>query len=145
MDVEPTGRDQCHRVGGRVENRADDRDVSDTGAGEVPLLVGNDHAVVVRIVGLGRINVSVACQLELRLLVVDAVTGQNGLSQAREFMKAADITGLVLTKLDGTAKGGIAVAIAKELNLPIRYCGIGEKADDLVVFDPKVYVEGLFE
>ncbi|MDQ3013925.1 MAG: signal recognition particle-docking protein FtsY [Acidobacteriota bacterium] len=79
------------------------------------------------------------------LLVVDAVTGQNGLSQAREFMKAADITGLVLTKLDGTAKGGIAVAIAKELNLPIRYCGIGEKADDLVVFDPRVYVEGLFE
>ncbi len=79
------------------------------------------------------------------LLVVDAVTGQNGLSQAREFMKVADITGLVLTKLDGTAKGGIAVAIAKELNLPIRYCGIGEKADDLVVFDPRVYVEGLFE
>src|SRR5581483_10974385 len=65
------------------------------------------------------------------LLVVDAVTGQNGLSQAREFMKTSDITGLVLTKLDGTAKEGIAVAIAKELNLPIRYCGIGEKADDL--------------
>jgi len=79
------------------------------------------------------------------LLVVDAVTGQNGLSQAREFMKAASVTGLVLTKLDGTAKGGIAVAIAKELNLPIRYCGIGEKADDLVVFDPKIYVDGLFE
>lgn len=79
------------------------------------------------------------------LLVVDAVTGQNGLSQAREFLKAADITGLVLTKLDGTAKGGIAVAIAKELNLPIRYCGIGEQADDLVVFDSKAYVEGLFE
>jgi fused signal recognition particle receptor len=79
------------------------------------------------------------------LLVVDAVTGQNGLSQAREFMKAIDVTGLVLTKLDGTAKGGIAVAIAKELNLPIRYCGIGEKADDLVVFDPVTYVDGLFE
>ena len=79
------------------------------------------------------------------LLVVDAVTGQNGLSQAREFMKVADVTGLVLTKLDGTAKGGIAVAIAKELNLPIRYCGIGERADDLVVFDPKTYVDGLFE
>lgn len=78
------------------------------------------------------------------LLVIDAVTGQNGLSQAREFMKVADVTGLVLTKLDGTAKGGIAVAIAKELNLPIRYCGIGEKADDLVVFDPAIYVEGLF-
>jgi fused signal recognition particle receptor len=79
------------------------------------------------------------------LLVVDAVTGQNGLSQAREFMKAVDVTGLVLTKLDGTAKGGIAVAIAKELNLPIRYCGIGEKADDLVAFDPGTYVDGLFE
>ncbi len=78
------------------------------------------------------------------LLVIDAVTGQNGLSQAREFMKVADVTGLVLTKLDGTAKGGIAVAIAKELNLPIRYCGIGEKADDLVVFDPATYVDGLF-
>lgn len=79
------------------------------------------------------------------LLVVDAVTGQNGLSQAREFMKVADVTGLVLTKLDGTAKGGIAIAIAKELNLPIRYCGIGEKADDLVVFDPQTYVDGLFD
>jgi fused signal recognition particle receptor len=79
------------------------------------------------------------------LLVVDAVTGQNGLSQAREFMKTADVTGLVLTKLDGTAKGGIAVAIAKELNLPIRYCGIGEQVDDLVVFDAHAYVESLFE
>lgn len=79
------------------------------------------------------------------LLVVDAVTGQNGLTQAREFLKVANVTGLVLTKLDGTAKGGIAVAIAKDLNLPIRYCGIGEKADDLVVFDPEAYVDGLFE
>jgi fused signal recognition particle receptor len=79
------------------------------------------------------------------LLVLDAVTGQNGLSQAREFLKATGVTGLVLTKLDGTAKGGIAVAIAKELDLPIRYCGIGEKADDLVVFDPKTYVDGLFD
>ena len=79
------------------------------------------------------------------LLVIDAVTGQNGLSQAREFTRVADVTGLVLTKLDGTARGGIAVAIAKELSLPIRYCGIGEQADDLVVFDPRVYVDGLFE
>jgi fused signal recognition particle receptor len=79
------------------------------------------------------------------LLVVDAVTGQNGLIQAREFLKTANVTGLVLTKLDGTAKGGIAVAIAKDLNLPIRYCGIGEKADDLIVFDPRAYVDGLFE
>lgn len=78
------------------------------------------------------------------LLVVDAVTGQNGLEQARQFLKVAGVTGIVLTKLDGTAKGGIAVAIAKELNLPIRYAGIGEKVDDLVVFDPSHYVEGLF-
>jgi len=78
------------------------------------------------------------------LLVVDAVTGQNGLEQARQFLRVAGVTGIVLTKLDGTAKGGIAVAIAKELNLPIRYAGIGEKVDDLVVFDPQQYVNGLF-
>jgi fused signal recognition particle receptor len=79
------------------------------------------------------------------LLVVDAITGQNGLEQARQFLKVAGVTGIVLTKLDGTAKGGIAVAIAKELSLPIRYAGIGEKVDDLVVFDPELYVNGLFE
>jgi fused signal recognition particle receptor len=78
------------------------------------------------------------------LLVIDAVTGQNGLEQARQFMKVADVTGIVLTKLDGTAKGGIAVAIAKELNLPIRYIGIGEQVDDLMVFDAENYVNGLF-
>lgn len=78
------------------------------------------------------------------LLVLDAVTGQNGLEQARQFLKVAGVTGVVLTKLDGTAKGGIAVAIAKELNLPIRYVGIGEQVDDLVVFDPEQYVNGLF-
>ncbi|HEY0079909.1 MAG TPA: signal recognition particle-docking protein FtsY [Pyrinomonadaceae bacterium] len=78
------------------------------------------------------------------LLVLDAVTGQNGLEQARQFLKVAGVTGIVLTKLDGTAKGGIAVAIAKELRLPIRYAGIGEKVDDLVVFDSEQYVNGLF-
>ncbi len=78
------------------------------------------------------------------LLVIDAVTGQNGLEQARQFMKTADVTGIVLTKLDGTAKGGIAVAIAKELNLPIRYVGIGEQVNDLMVFDAESYVNGLF-
>ena len=78
------------------------------------------------------------------LLVVDAVTGQNGLEQARQFLKIAGVTGIVLTKLDGTAKGGIAVAIAKELSLPIRYAGIGEKVDDLVVFDSEQYVNSLF-
>lgn len=78
------------------------------------------------------------------LLVIDAVTGQNGLEQARQFTKVANVTGIVLTKLDGTAKGGIAVAIAKDLNLPIRYVGIGEQVDDLMVFDPESYVNGLF-
>ena len=78
------------------------------------------------------------------LLVVDAVTGQNGLEQARQFLRVAGVTGIVLTKLDGTAKGGIAIAIAKELGLPIRYAGIGEKVDDLVVFDPEQYVNNLF-
>jgi len=78
------------------------------------------------------------------LLVLDAVTGQNGLEQARQFLKVAGVTGIVLTKLDGTAKGGIAVAIARELDLPIRYVGIGEQVDDLVVFNPEDYVNGLF-
>ena len=79
------------------------------------------------------------------LLVIDAVTGQNGLEQARQFMKVANVSGIVLTKLDGTAKGGIAVAIAKELNLPIRYVGIGEQVNDLMVFEPEAYVNGLFD
>ncbi len=78
------------------------------------------------------------------LLVIDAVTGQNGLEQARQFTKAANVTGIVLTKLDGTAKGGIAVAISHELKLPIRYVGIGEQVNDLMVFDPEAYVNGLF-
>jgi fused signal recognition particle receptor len=78
------------------------------------------------------------------LLVIDAVTGQNGLEQARQFLKVADVTGIVLTKLDGTAKGGIAVAIAKELKLPIRYVGIGEQVNDLMVFEADSYVNGLF-
>lgn len=79
------------------------------------------------------------------LLVIDAVTGQNGLEQARQFTKTADVTGIVLTKLDGTAKGGIAVAISKELGLPIRYVGVGEQVNDLMAFDPESYVNGLFD
>jgi fused signal recognition particle receptor len=79
------------------------------------------------------------------LLVLDAVTGQNGLEQARQFLTTAGVTGIVLTKLDGTAKGGIVIAIARELGLPIRYVGIGEKADDLVRFDAESFVRSLFE
>jgi fused signal recognition particle receptor len=79
------------------------------------------------------------------LLVLDATVGQNGLSQAREFMGVAGVNGIVLTKLDGTAKGGIAVAIAHDLKLPIRYVGVGEGIDDLVPFAPEEYVNALFE
>src|SRR5687768_8211100 len=79
------------------------------------------------------------------LLVIDAVTGQNGLEQAKQFMKVANVTGIALTKLDGTAKGGIAVAIAKELGLPIRYIGVGEQVNDLMVFNAEEYVNGLFD
>jgi len=79
------------------------------------------------------------------LLVLDATVGQNGVVQAREFMGAAGVNGIVLTKLDGTAKGGVAVAIANDLKLPIRYVGVGEGLDDLVPFDATEYVDGLFE
>lgn len=77
------------------------------------------------------------------LLVMDATTGQNGLQQARLFTQAAGVTGIVVTKLDGTAKGGIAVAIARELNLPVRYVGVGEKMDDLLEFDAGAFVDAL--
>jgi len=79
------------------------------------------------------------------LLVMDATTGQNGLQQARMFTESAGVTGIVLTKLDGTAKGGVVVAICRELGLPVRYVGIGEKAGDLLPFDPKEFVDSLFE
>ena len=79
------------------------------------------------------------------LLVLDATVGQNGLTQAREFTTVAGVTGIVLTKLDGTAKGGIAVAIAHELKLPIRYVGVGEGIDDLIPFSPQEYVDALFQ
>jgi fused signal recognition particle receptor len=78
------------------------------------------------------------------LLVVDATVGQNGLVQAREFMAASGANGIILTKLDGTAKGGVAVAIAHDLRLPIRYVGVGEGLDDLVPFDAATYVDALF-
>jgi fused signal recognition particle receptor len=78
------------------------------------------------------------------LLVLDATVGQNGLVQAREFMAASGVTGIVLTKLDGTAKGGVVVAIAHDLKLPIRYVGVGEAIEDLLPFDADAYVEALF-
>jgi len=77
------------------------------------------------------------------LLVLDATTGQNGLVQARQFLEAVDVTGVVLTKLDGTAKGGVVVAIQRELGLPVKLVGLGEGPDDLVAFDPEDFVEAL--
>ena len=79
------------------------------------------------------------------LLVIDATTGQNGISQAKEFSKLIKITGIVLTKLDGTAKGGIVFAIKQEVGLPVKYVGLGEKEEDLITFDIEKYIYGLFK
>jgi fused signal recognition particle receptor len=79
------------------------------------------------------------------LLVLDATTGQNALIQAKEFKNAADITGLVLTKLDGTAKGGIVISIKQMLGIPVKFIGVGEKMDDLEEFDARDFISALFE
>ena len=78
------------------------------------------------------------------LLVLDATTGQNGLTQAREFAEAVAVTGVVLTKLDGSAKGGIVIAVQRELGIPVKLVGLGEGADDLVVFDGDRFIDALF-
>jgi fused signal recognition particle receptor len=79
------------------------------------------------------------------LIVLDATTGQNALVQAKQFMEAADITGIILTKMDGTAKGGIAVAIQSELGIPVKYIGVGEKIEDLQKFNSDEFVNALFD
>ena len=78
------------------------------------------------------------------LLVLDATTGKNAVSQVKEFGGVADITGIILTKLDGTAKGGIVITIADEFDMPVKFIGVGEGIDDLKVFDPKEFAEGIF-
>ena len=78
------------------------------------------------------------------LLVLDATTGQNAVNQAREFKNAAGITGIVLTKLDGTARGGVVLAIREDLDVPVKFVGVGEGIDDLLPFDPDVFTDGLF-
>jgi fused signal recognition particle receptor len=78
------------------------------------------------------------------LLVLDATTGQNGISQASNFTQAVDCSGIVLAKLDGTAKGGVVVAIRQQVGLPVKYVGVGEKADDLALFQPAEFVDALF-
>ena len=79
------------------------------------------------------------------LVVLDATTGQNALHQAKEFGEVADLTGIILTKMDGTAKGGIAVAIQSELQIPVKYIGVGESIDDLQKFDADQFVDALFD
>ena len=79
------------------------------------------------------------------LLVIDATTGQNGISQAKSFKEITDVTGIVLTKLDGTAKGGIVLAIKESVDIPVKYVGLGEKKEDLKVFDIEKYIYGLFK
>jgi fused signal recognition particle receptor len=119
------------------------------------------HADVVIVDTAGRLHTKVNLMEELRkikrvmqklrpefphevLLVIDASTGQNGLQQARQFSAAAGVTGLVITKLDGTAKGGIVLAISRGMNIPVRFIGVGEKIDDLQVFDRAAFVDALF-
>jgi fused signal recognition particle receptor len=82
--------------------------------------------------------------LEEILLVLDATTGQNGIQQAKAFTEAVDVTGIALTKLDGSSKGGIVVAVQRELGIPVKLVGLGEDVDDLAPFDPELFVEGLF-
>ncbi|TDI76071.1 MAG: signal recognition particle-docking protein FtsY, partial [Bacteroidetes bacterium] len=79
------------------------------------------------------------------LLVLDASTGQNAIRQAEEFTRAVDVTGLILTKLDGTARGGIVIGISNEFRIPVKYIGVGEGVDDLQIFDRKRFVDALFD
>ena len=98
---------------------------------------------------LEKINKVIAKQIEgaphETLLVIDATTGQNGISQAEAFKEITNITGIILTKLDGTAKGGIVLAIKESINIPVKYVGLGEKMEDLIPFDIENYIYGLFK
>lgn len=94
---------------------------------------------VVRVVGRA------ADQIDEVLLVLDATTGQNGIAQVRQFTEAVGVTGIVLTKLDGTARGGVAIAVERELGIPVKYIGIGEGMDDLIPFEPVAFVDALLE
>jgi fused signal recognition particle receptor len=91
-----------------------------------------------------RVLEKLAGPLEETLLVLDGTTGQNGIAQAQAFLEAVDVTGIALTKLDGSSKGGIVVAVQRELGLPVKLVGLGEEIDDLAPFDPDLFVEGLF-
>ena len=105
---------------------------------------GSDRATVQQASKIGRVlrKLDEYAPHEV-LLVIDGTTGQNALSQVQQFHQSIIVTGLAVTKLDGTAKGGVVFALAKEFNIPIRYVGVGETLDDLRVFDPDAFVDGL--
>lgn len=96
---------------------------------------------------LGKVKrvIEKSAEVDEVLLVIDATTGQNGLTQARVFADVINVTGLVLTKLDGTAKGGIVIAVQRELGVPVKLVGLGEGADDLAPFDPEQFVDALLD
>jgi fused signal recognition particle receptor len=104
----------------------------------------NKTALMDELAKVKRVIEKQAGPLEEVLLVLDGTTGQNGIAQARAFLEAVDVTGVVLTKLDGSSRGGIVVAVQRELGLPVKFVGLGEDIDDLAPFDPALFVEGLF-
>ncbi len=118
-------------------------------AAEADLLIvdtaGRLHNKVDLMNELGKVKrvIEKGAKVDEVLLVLDATTGQNGIAQAKVFAEAVDVTGLVLTKLDGTARGGVVLAVQRELGIPVKLVGLGEGIDDLVVFDPEVFVDGL--
>jgi fused signal recognition particle receptor len=144
VEVIAGSRGRSCRCGPRCDNRAKARDIDflfiDT-AGRLH----TKHNLMQELAKLHRVMArqSDGAPHEV-LLVLDATTGMNALNQAREFHKAAPLTGLIVTKLDGTSKGGMVVAIQKELALPIKYIGVGEKPDDLQPFEPAQFAEALF-
>jgi fused signal recognition particle receptor len=118
-------------------------------AGNADLLIvdtaGRLHNKVDLMNELGKVKrvIEKSAKVDEVLLVLDATTGQNGIAQAKIFAEAVDVTGLVLTKLDGTARGGVVLAVQRELGIPVKLVGVGEGIDDLVAFDPEVFVDGL--
>jgi fused signal recognition particle receptor len=118
-------------------------------AGNADLLIvdtaGRLHTKVDLMNELGKVKrvIEKSAKVDEVLLVLDATTGQNGIAQAKIFAEAVDVSGLVLTKLDGTARGGVVLAVQRELGIPVKLVGVGEGIDDLVAFDPEVFVDGL--
>ncbi|NNN04161.1 MAG: signal recognition particle-docking protein FtsY [Acidimicrobiaceae bacterium] len=127
-----------HDALGRAEARGVDLVLADTAGRRV-----NSSNLIDELAKIRRVADRGPGQVVETFMVLDATTGQNALSQAREFLAAAQVSGIILTKLDGTARGGIVVAIERELGIPVKFVGVGERAMDLVVFDPDLFVDSL--